>query len=268
MPRSIIGRVRPVENGKRQGDWSVGAPSSSNASNLITNAASKTITLDAVTVTGSGTMTISNLALSGPSGTTNTVQLTNTTVTALHILNAITVNSGGALLVTNSTVQVDPSVTPRTNVLDGLTTVLTGGNVVVATNSTTFVGSTNSASGELDILNGGTMTIANLRIAQASNSIGLVTVSGGALFVTNVSATAIVRGFWPDWTLLVTNGTFTTRTMTVGTACGWIGNPDRDPAGSTNNCGLLLAVGMSAGATGGGVRVTGGSVITNTGNLE
>src|SRR6267154_5686510 len=62
------------------GNWSAGAPSSSNAANLITNATSKAITLDAATV-ASGTMTISNLVVSGPIGTTNTVKLTNTTAT-------------------------------------------------------------------------------------------------------------------------------------------------------------------------------------------
>src|SRR3974390_3548183 len=58
-------------------DWSLGAPSSSETV-LITNAATKTVTIDGATATNfTSTMTVSNLNLIGSAGTTNILSLTN-----------------------------------------------------------------------------------------------------------------------------------------------------------------------------------------------
>src|SRR5882724_12032505 len=136
------------ENGA---NWSAGAPSSSHAAILITNSTTKVVTIDATTALSNvvnGCMTISNLVVSRSVPPENTLQITNVGgATPLRILNSLTIASGGTLVVTNSTLQVDPSVVPCTNVLDGLATVAAGGVVVIATNSTTFIGSATSATG-------------------------------------------------------------------------------------------------------------------------
>ena len=89
-------------------NWSLGAPST-NQSMYLTNAGSKTVTLDAVT-SGSypETLTISNLTVGAPSGATNLLALLDAgTNTPLHILNDFFLFSGGALLMTNAALQVD-----------------------------------------------------------------------------------------------------------------------------------------------------------------
>src|SRR5579862_8827690 len=82
------------------GNWSAGAPASTNAANLITNATSKAVTIDALTPPGN--LTINNLVISGPSGTVNVLQLTNAPAATLHILTSLIISNGGALSITNS----------------------------------------------------------------------------------------------------------------------------------------------------------------------
>ena len=85
------------------GNWTLGAPAASNGANVITNATTKSITIDAHTVTSPSTMTISNLTISAPGTDINTLQLTNAgTVTSLNVLNVLTVGGGGAVLVSSS----------------------------------------------------------------------------------------------------------------------------------------------------------------------
>jgi hypothetical protein len=56
------------------GNWSAVAPDTADAINLITNAPTKFITMDALSV---GNETISNLVIRGPAGTLNTLRITN-----------------------------------------------------------------------------------------------------------------------------------------------------------------------------------------------
>src|SRR5947209_9839757 len=132
-------------------NWSLGVPPASSQSAFVTNAASKTVTIDAITTNAASTMTVSNLTVFAPTaGVTNTVALTTAGLDApLHVLNTFTIGNGGALFVSNSAMQVDASVSVRTNVFDGLTTVAAGGLVAIATNSVTLVGSTNGVSGTI-----------------------------------------------------------------------------------------------------------------------
>ena len=86
--------------------WSLGVPPDSQTTGFITNATTKTVTINSSTPAGN--LTITELTLSGPGATVNTLQLTNLgAATPLRISNGFTINSGGALLVTGSVVRVD-----------------------------------------------------------------------------------------------------------------------------------------------------------------
>src|SRR6266404_8721547 len=80
----------------------------------ITNAANKTVTINATTVaTAANTMTIQKLELWSPQGatTTNTLSLSNAgTVTPLDVLTSVEIDIGGLLTITNSVVQVDQTL--------------------------------------------------------------------------------------------------------------------------------------------------------------
>src|SRR5437016_6423028 len=114
------------------GNWSAGAPTNSNAANLITNAANKTVTIDATTA-GTTTMTISNLLISAPLNSTNTLSLSNAGLaTPLDILNGFTLATNGALSVANSILRVD-GVSGGEFILDGAVTLSSGS--IVSTNA-------------------------------------------------------------------------------------------------------------------------------------
>lgn len=84
-------------------NWSIGAPGS-NDFILLTNAATKTVTIDATT-SGSfpGTMTVSNLTISTPVGATNALRLDQAgLVTPLRVLNVVLVGLNSRVLIDNS----------------------------------------------------------------------------------------------------------------------------------------------------------------------
>ena len=85
-------------------NWSNGtAPSLADSADTITNASTKTVTIDSVSTNTPGVMTISNLVVSAPPGATNTLLLDNVgTATPLQILNGLTISSGGVLTVSGS----------------------------------------------------------------------------------------------------------------------------------------------------------------------
>src|SRR5271170_7402498 len=71
-------------------NWSFGAPTSAD-SIYVTNTYSKTITIDATTAGNfSNTLTIDNLWISAPNGSTNTLQVLGTGDVPLHINKALT----------------------------------------------------------------------------------------------------------------------------------------------------------------------------------
>jgi uncharacterized repeat protein (TIGR03803 family)/T5SS/PEP-CTERM-associated repeat protein len=92
-------------------NWLLGkAPSVSDGADFVTNANTKTVTIDATTAASyPGTMTVNNLTLSGPSGSTNTLALSNagTNSTPFLISGALTIGGGGLVSVANSTLEVD-----------------------------------------------------------------------------------------------------------------------------------------------------------------
>src|SRR6266550_4111124 len=83
-------------------NWSSNqAPNSTFTYILITNASTKTVTIDAGTL--STNLSIQKLTVSAPSGSTNTLALVDvTTNLPLQLSNTVTVDRGGVLTLTNS----------------------------------------------------------------------------------------------------------------------------------------------------------------------
>jgi len=188
-------------------NWDQGSPTSNQSAILITNANSKTVTLDAATASGfPGTLAVSNLTLSSIAASTNTVSIgMGGPTVALHILNNFTLSGGGALFITNSALQVDTPGGNGTIVVDGLATVASGGTFL-ATNATVLLGSTNGADGEVSIA--GAMVVSNLDAGLVSNSVGQITVlSGGSLTGTNSDSLVVGYALGSGGTITVSGGT-------------------------------------------------------------
>jgi hypothetical protein len=160
------------------------APSSFDLADLITNAGNNTVTIDAATASSPSTMTISNLSVSAPSGSIDTLYLDNTGTTALHILDGLGIGvsfdgaglripAGGELISTNSTLIVDGLLGGQ---LDDEDTMVIVGGSLITTNCSLQVGGPAptfyTSSGLLIISNGA---------AQARDvSIGTGTISGSS----------------------------------------------------------------------------------------
>jgi hypothetical protein len=209
-------------------NWSLGvAPSNNQSAVLITNAATKTAFLNTITGSLPGVMTISNLFLSGPAGTVNTLSLLNSgTNTPLRILNSFSISNGGSLQIQFGAVQVD-GVSGGGFFVDGGAILNNPVGRLATTNVATFVG--NAGSGSLTVQGGtwlansvnvgnlagsqGTLTVAGgtntlaftLNIGSPANTTGAVWVTGGQLVVTN-SSTAIANHGVAQMT--VSNGTW------------------------------------------------------------
>jgi hypothetical protein len=166
--------------------WSLNKPPSIKQSAiLITNAASETITIDSITASSfASTLTITNLSVSAPSGSIDTLYLDNTGTIALHILDGLAVGvnfdgaglripAGGELISTNSTLIVDGLLGGQ---LDDEDTMVIVGGSLITTNCSLQVGGPAptfyTSSGLLIISNGA---------AQARDvSIGTGTISGSS----------------------------------------------------------------------------------------
>ena len=237
--------------------WSLAAaPSVSQSGITITNAVSKTVTIDSTTSTlFPQTLTISNLLIAAPSsGTdTNTLYLDNTGTIAVHILDGLTVGisldsygypvpGGGELISTNSTLIVDGLLGGQLGV-DG-TMVIMGGSLIT-TNCTLVVGTSDYdyAVGNLTVSNGGivlaqgvavgngyggqstiqiigaTMILSSsLAVGNGAQTSGdtLLITSGGLLVVTNGS-TELGNGSYALANIIVSNSTMLARDMSLGT---------------------------------------------------
>ena len=190
-------------------NWSDSLPPSIDWSHiLIANINTKTITIDAATPAAN--LTINNLALSAPNGFTNTLQLLNvTTNQPLEILNALAIDRGGALNITNSAVIVDGINGGNFNILAG-SVMLDGGIIDGSQVNYTRVGRSSSGTGSLTI-NSGSIESTTLFVGEQNGAQGVLTVNGGTVNVTfllslgetiNSTGTAVISG----GQLAVTNG--------------------------------------------------------------
>src|ERR1043166_4448902 len=158
-------------------DWSAGLPSITNALVSIANANTKLIQMGVGTT--ASTLTISNLLLSAPAGSTNTL-VVNINNPPFRILNGLTINNGGSMTIVNATNLVEGISGGRLDV-DGGLRVSTFGNLI-ATNAGLVTSIGRSASGSLTVSTSGTATFSQLVLGNA-------VAANGKLIVTNVSAT-------------------------------------------------------------------------------
>lgn len=197
--------------GEGSTNWSLGrAPDASDAV-FLTNAASKTVTVDPSTPATN--LTVSRLTLSAPLGATNTLLLAGlTTNQPLQVNSQLVVLGGGALELTNATLQL-PSGTAQLNNYGG--SVLVGDGLLdlaqanlmrigrYATNQAVLVVSGGTVSGTIlqvgEDRGLGTMILSNGLVALSSyfrvgdsstgnpinGGTGIVSVVGGQLIVTN-----------------------------------------------------------------------------------
>jgi hypothetical protein len=216
-------------------DWSLAvAPSSSDASDVITNAGKKTVTIDATT-SGSflSTLTINNLTVSAPGGSTNTLFLNNAgTNTPLQVLGVLTLGTDGAMVVSNSAVLATNGTGTGSVVVNGGSLVLGAAtfktdNLVVTNGGVVQQPQTYQVNNASVTVASGTSQFGSLVVGSSANSTGVVAVTGGQLVVTNG-----VIGVGNDGTtngsgsgsLTVSNGTVLAASILLGSSTGGSGD--------------------------------------------
>lgn len=209
------------------GNWSLNVPPFSGQPVVsITNAGTKTVRNDADTVAvAPGTLTLSNLVLSAPSGSTNTLLLAHGgTETPLRILETIQVKRGGALTIDHAAVHlVAPSITGLT--VDGSVALLagqiqasSGGNQIVVgdAGSGTLIVSNGTLEAFSAMLGANAGTEGTWRIAGGTNFINTSVDLAGSLTATGsvvmtggeLSMPSVYVGLFGRGNLIVSNGLF------------------------------------------------------------
>jgi T5SS/PEP-CTERM-associated repeat protein len=175
-------------------NWSAGrAPHSESGSTYITNANSKTVTMDALTPATN--LTINSLTISGQGSGANTLALLNVgTDNPLTLLNSseLKITGGGALTITNSALVITGSYGSGFNVWAGTVTLDSGSIRIIedpdVTNATVKVriGRTNLAGLTLNggVMEAGTVLLGETPLSQFSSQ-GTIRITGGLL---NLSA--------------------------------------------------------------------------------
>ncbi|HVM59644.1 MAG TPA: hypothetical protein VMV72_02165 [Verrucomicrobiae bacterium] len=133
-------------------NWLTGAsPSLADSADLITNANNAIVTIDSVTTNTPGTMTISNLVISAPPGSTNTLVLNSLGASVpLQILNSLAVGSGGVVTVSGSSLIAGSVSNAGAIQAVGGTLEFLGFNI----------GTNDTLSGPISLTNGGALLLA------------------------------------------------------------------------------------------------------------
>ncbi|HVM60466.1 MAG TPA: hypothetical protein VMV72_06310 [Verrucomicrobiae bacterium] len=249
-------------------NWSAGVrPSSTQAGVFVTNASTKTVTIDALT-SGSFplSMTISNLTVSGVGASSNTLSLFNAgTNTLLEIINGLTITNGGVLIATNSALKVD-GVLSNAFLIEGQMFMANGTTVTVSNGNTLAgmrVASNPGASGTLTVGGGTLSTVsANLYAGHDAGSTGTIWVTGGNI----VGGQKIDVALSGTGQMTISNGTVSAATLIVGELAGSRGTLTV-AGGSVTETNDSMILGRVTGATG-TVWVTGGQLSSmNTNGL-
>src|SRR6266536_1783854 len=155
-------------------NWSAGAPPENRTTlTLITNANTKTVTVDAATPPTN--LTVLKLTVSAPVGSTNTLAVLDLDATnPFQLLNTFTIDAGGALYVTNSTVVINGSSGGSFNILGGMA-ILDSGSLDVST-VTTRVGRVTSGS---LLIKTGTVQAGEIIVGEFTGSRGSLHMEGG-----------------------------------------------------------------------------------------
>jgi T5SS/PEP-CTERM-associated repeat protein len=189
------------------GNWSLGVAPTNSHSALITNAFSKTVTIDATTSGSfSNTMTVNNLTVSAPSGSANTLFFDNSGLaTPFRVLSAVSISNNATLLLFGNTVfEVGTvSVSGTMNVEGGGFVNALGGCFMVTTNAGVSVGT--RGTGSL-VLNSSTWFASGISVGGLQGSSGTLTIQSG----TNLNVGAFDLGTNPGATgiVLVADGEF------------------------------------------------------------
>ncbi len=262
-------------------NWSAGAPPGSTTTlTLITNANTKTVTIDTATL--SANRSVRKLTVSAPPGSTNTLALVDLGATnPFQLLNTFTIDNGGGLYLTNSGVVVNGTSGGSFNILGG-TAILDSGMLDVST-VTSRVGRVTSGILQIKM---GTVQAGEIIVGEFTGSHGTLSLEGGKVILSSLlslgdgaSCTGIVSVTGGD--LSVTNditkiGNLGTGRMVVSNAAVALGSVSvarHDGASGTielqTNGALLLSDDLSIGRFSGStglVLVAGGrlSIPTNT----
>ncbi len=177
-------------------NWSAGTPALAGQwAQLITNANTKTVLIDALTTNTPDSLTVSNLTVSAPIGSSNVLWLTNVGMAMpLRVSGKLTVGSGGALLLTGSSLVATQAVNSGLVQSDGsplsFTGTLTNNGTIRAYNGSLVEAfGTVVNNGVIDIINGGgtnfhSAFINNGTVLDASNvRVSGVSLSGDDLVV-------------------------------------------------------------------------------------
>jgi hypothetical protein len=250
---------------------------------LITNPLSKTIQNDATTADAfPTTMAISNLVIGGPVGTTNTLMLSHGgTDTPLRVLKNFTVNSGGAVVISNAALQIEGPMGTQVQ-MDGEMT-LKGGSLTVSNNSVQFyignrgsglltvsngtfrayypiIGARDGANGTWHIAGGTNLVTTTFDLGDSLTATGTVMMTGGEL--TTPSA---YIGLFGNGRMVVSNGFFACPDHAlIASQPGAQGN--FTASGGISIFGRML-IGESSTATG-AVHVTGSAVVQVVDTLD
>jgi len=166
------------------------APSVDDPAELITNAGNKTVTLDGVTagyVTNLSVLSINNLVLSAPAGSTNILLLTSGFTNTLQITTSFSILSGGLFS-------------------------MNGGSLTVGNNAFIIDGGA--------VLTGGTINVySNLVVGDCGASVtGTVAMSGGTLYVTNAAHNAVLEV--RSGSFIMSGGKVVADNLVMTNACG------------------------------------------------
>ncbi|MBI5684666.1 MAG: hypothetical protein HZC54_06270 [Verrucomicrobia bacterium] len=258
------------------GVWSLGIRPTNSHNIFITNATTKTVTMDSTT-SGSypASLTIYNLSLWGPAGTINTLYLNNSGLAVpLTVSNDFTLSTGGVLRVNNGAVNVLSSGSGQFTV-DGVVRLDSG--TITVTNSLTVIGNngdgvvTNSAGlmslrdvrvgnaagseGRWFIAGGTNQLTAISYIGYSAGATGAVVVNGGRLLASNA---ALFVGYNGTGSLIMSNGLTMLDRAQIGFNSG--GRGSMVLAGGTNQILERTYLGFNAGGTG-IVAISGGEWI-------
>ena len=196
--------------------WTQGVPSPNHSAILITNAGTKTVTIDNVTVASNAVnecLTISNLTVQGFGAGINTLQLTNTGASGLLVLDKLSVGTKGVLQVTDSNLRL--SRPGGTNlVIDGTITLQSGSLIVTNLDTQVTVG--NTTNGNLVVI-GGTLIAEKIQVASVPGSAGELVLWGG----TNTVNFLDVGSFDAPGTFVLNGGELTTTGTEVGYGGIW-----------------------------------------------
>jgi hypothetical protein len=261
------------------GPWSLGLPPNSGHTVLITNASTKTVTADVNTwLNAFQTTTITNLVVSGPVNSTNT--LVFNTMPFFEALNRVTVSTNGVMqLNANTTLQIDGygGFGSGGFIIDSGGTVALNNSTVIDNSDSSAVGyqsngqmtMSNSAwQGQVLYVAAGDGSQGTLTMVNCTNTVNEIVMSGSPQATSTVWVTGgqliatedIVIGAASFGQMTVSNGT-----VQVGTL--WVGSEGRgilNVAGGTMTCSTSFAVSVEFSTSTGTVALTGGELVTTS----